>query len=84
MERKPYDRLFRRAFGTPEAARDLARNLLPADYAALLDRAEVAIDQGSIVDPALRTHQTDLLLHVKPAGGPALRAHHGGSGRATG
>ena len=69
MERAPYDRLFRRAFGTPKTARELAQNLLPDDYAGVLDGAEVTLDQGSIVDRALRTHQTDLLLHVKPERG---------------
>lgn len=70
MENTPYDMLFRRAFGTPETARGLAQNLLPDDYAGILDGAEVTLDQGSIVDPALRTHQTDLLLNVKPASSP--------------
>ena len=32
----------------------------------------MTLDQGSLVDPALRTHQTDLLLHVKPANAPTL------------
>jgi predicted transposase/invertase (TIGR01784 family) len=72
MEHKPYDMLFRRAFGTPETARELAQNLLSDEYAALLAGAEVALDQDSIVDPALRTHQTDLLLHVKPSNAPAF------------
>ncbi len=69
MEQTPYDMLFRRAFGTPETARELALNLLPGDYARVLDGAEVTLDQDSIVDPALRTHETDLLLHVKPSSG---------------
>ncbi len=72
MEHTPYDMLFKRAFGTLETARELAQNLLPGEYARVLDGAEVALDQGSIVDPALRTHQTDLLLHVKPSSGPAF------------
>ncbi len=72
MEHTPYDMLFRRAFGTPRTARELAQNLLSDEYAALLDGAKVTLDGGSIVDPALRTHHTDLLLHVKPANASAF------------
>jgi len=72
MERTPYDMLFKRAFGAPETARELALNLLSDEYTAVLDGAEVTLDQDSVVDPALRTHQTDLLLHVKPSNAPAF------------
>lgn len=69
MEHTPYDKLFKRAFGTAQTARELAQNLLPGGYARALDGADVTLDDGSIVDPALHTHQTDLLLHVKPSNG---------------
>ena len=52
--------------------------LLPAGDAALLDGAEVAVETGTLVDPALRTHQTDLLLRVTPA--PRDRVGAAGNG----
>ena len=41
MEHAPYDMLFRRAFGTPQTARELAQNLLPAEWRQSLQIADL-------------------------------------------
>jgi len=65
-----HDEFFKYALGRPETARDFLSHYLPAEVAAQLDLATVALAPGSFVDARLRAHLSDL--------------YHPGEGRATG
>ena len=64
-----YDRLFRRFFGDPESAADLARNTLPQKLLRKIDLDSAEVIEGSFVDEKLRGHQTDLLVRFHSSGG---------------
>ncbi|MFW5745697.1 MAG: Rpn family recombination-promoting nuclease/putative transposase [Spirochaetota bacterium] len=75
-DRTPYDTFFRKAFGEPEAARELALNLVPSEYADLLSTAHITVEGNHFVDEALRDRYTDLLIRAVPGGGSW--GQHGG------
>jgi len=62
--RNPYDRFFRKAFGRPDAARELALNFVPADYCELISSAQITVEPNRFVDEAIRESQTDLLIRA--------------------
>ena len=57
-----FDRLFRRFFGDPQAAADLARNALPPELLRTIDLDSADVVEGSFIDEQLREHLTDLLV----------------------
>ena len=62
--RNPYDRFFRKAFGRPEAARELALNFVPADYCELISAARITVEPDRFVDETIRESQADLLIRA--------------------
>ncbi len=68
----PHDRLFKDAFGSPEAARGMIRALVPTSIVEKLDLDSLAPLPGTFVDEALAGSQSDLLFSVSLAGRPAL------------
>lgn len=67
-----HDRLFKDAFGSPEAARGMIRALVPHPIVERLDLDSLAPVPGTFVDEALAGSQSDLLFSVSLAGRPAL------------
>lgn len=53
-DRNPYDRFFSKAFGRPEAARELALNFVPADYCELISSARITVEPDRFVDETIR------------------------------
>jgi hypothetical protein len=60
----PHDEFFRRAFGTPDRARGLARVALPGHIGSRLDLGTIQILPGSYTDPRLHPLYSDLLLQT--------------------
>lgn len=84
-DRNPYDTFFRQAFSDPETSRELALNLLPRQYEPILRTGRITVEKGSLVDEALQTHPTDLLIRVEAPGTAGEAGAEGGkSGRGTG
>ena len=70
------DRLFRYSFASEETARDLARNLLPAAYQRVVEKARVSVDNKSYIEAELREQFTDLLIRFdRPSGGEGERLY---------
>jgi len=67
--RNPHDRFFQEVLGQPEAARDFVTHYLPAKVVAQLGLDTLEPIKGSFVDPALRSHLSDLLFRVELADG---------------
>ena len=61
-DRTPYDRFFRKAFGRPEAARELALSFVPADYYELISAARITVEPNRFVDETL-ADLTEAELH---------------------
>ena len=69
----PHDTLFRALLSDPGRVRDFLRDHLPNDIAGRLADSLPELVEGSFVDEALASSQSDLLLKVELAsGGPAF------------
>ena len=68
----PHDALFRKAFGSVEAARGMLESLAPKSVLAKLDLDSLRPAPGTFVDQALAKSQSDLLFSATLAGRPAL------------
>jgi len=58
----PHDRLVRFTFDHPERAAAELRAVLPAFVVSRVDWTSLKLERGSVVDPALRETETDLLF----------------------
>lgn len=69
----PHDHFFRESFGRLEIARNYLEEYLPGTVRRLLDLETLILQDGSFVDEALQTHQSDLLYQVRlHSGDPAF------------
>jgi hypothetical protein len=60
-----HDRLVRFTFGHPERAAAELRAVLPAFVVSRVDWTSLKLERGSVVDPALRETETDLLFSAR-------------------
>ncbi len=67
----PHDKLFKAAFGAPEAMRGFLASVLPTGIVRRLDLATLAPVPGSFVAPSLAAFHSDLLFSCRFAGRPA-------------
>lgn len=67
-----HDHFFRESFGRLEIARNYLEEYLPQPVLAQLDLSEMQIQDGSFIDEAMQSHQTDIIyqVHLK-SGQPA-------------
>jgi predicted transposase YdaD len=61
----PHDRLVRFTFDHPERAAAELRAVLPAFVVSRVDWTSLRLERGSVVDPALRETETDLLFSAR-------------------
>ena len=62
LTESPHDKLFKDAFGSPEAARGMIQALVPASIVDNLDLNSLVAVPGTFIDEALTGSQSDLLF----------------------
>jgi predicted transposase/invertase (TIGR01784 family) len=65
----PHDRVFKRVFSQPDAARDFLHHYLPASVAAALDLSTLTLHPDSFIDADLQQQFSDLLYQTRLAAG---------------
>jgi hypothetical protein len=65
-DRKVYDAFFSEAFARPDAARELALNLVPSQYYEPIANGRISVQTNRVVDSTPGNRYTDLLIRARP------------------